>query len=528
MKITVDRMPKSVVAIDIAADADEFATAVDKTMRELSRDAVIPGFRKGKAPRHIIERMVGRDAIVAEAGRTMMDDLYQRALEQEELQPIAEPAVDIYNEEPIAFKVLVEVFPAVELGDYKSVSVETREVALEDEDVETEIDLLLKNHAEWVDIEEERQPQEGDEVTIDLEVYEGDDHFQDPATDATFIIGESNLFDSLVEAMKMMLPGTSSELTLAFEEDDESVRPNMRGKTLRYALTLKKIRTRDMPELNDEFAAQVGEFETLAEMREALEEDVLRNKARLARSEVFNEIVDAIVELSEVDVPETLIASEIDDQVTQLRTRLAQQGVEFEDYLASNGQTTADLRHDLGESAGDRVRNTLVLQEVAKAEGLEVTQEDIDAEIDKLVAGRPNPEQMRSLYESEYFRGMLENELHDRKLMELVVDLGTAGNGAISGPGAELLEADENPEPVEADEEDEYEFEAAADEDIDDAADADAGVEASAEAADADEVETDDTDAAEPVANGDEDEDAASADAADEAADDDDSEESTS
>lgn len=455
MKITVDRMPKSVVAIDIAADPDEFADAVNKTMRDVSREAAIPGFRKGKAPRHIIERMVGRDAIVAEAGRNMMDDLYQRALDQEELRPISEPAVDIYNEEPLAFKVVVEVFPTVELGDYKSIRVETREIDVTDEEIEEEIDALLKNQAEWIDVEEDRQPQEGDEVTIDLEVHEGDEEFQEPSTDATFVIGESNLFDSLVEAMKMMLPGTSSELTLAFEEDDESVRPNMRGKTLRYNVTLKKIRTRELPELNDEFAAEVGEFENLEELREAVSESILRNKANEGRSEVFNEIVEGIVGISEVQVPDTLIESELDDQVSQLSSRLAQQGIEFDDYLASTGQTRADIREDMKESAGERVRNTLVLQEVAKAEGLEVTQEDMNAEIDKLIAGQPNSEQMRSLYESDYFRGMLENELHDRKLSELVVELGTEGRGAISGPGADLLAADENPEPEDDGDEDE-------------------------------------------------------------------------
>jgi trigger factor len=248
----------------------------------------------------------------------------------------------------------------------------------------------------------------------------------------------------------MMIPGTSSELTLAFEEDDETVRPSMRGKTLRYAITLNKIRKRDMPELNDEFAAEVGQFETVEELRADIAEDVLRRKALETRMEVFNEIIDKIVETSEVQVPDTLINSELDDQVTQMRTRLAQQGISFDEYLASNDQTEADLRADLTEAAEGRVRNTLVLQEVAKAEGLEVTDEDLDAEIEKLVVGRSNPEQLRSLYRSDYFRGMLENELHDRKLMDMVVDLATEGKGAISGPGADLLAADQAPPEPEA------------------------------------------------------------------------------
>jgi trigger factor len=449
VKITVDRLPKSVVTLDIAADPDEFADAVNKTMREVTRDASIPGFRKGKAPRHIIERLIGRDAIVAEAGRNMMDDLYQRALSEQELQPISEPKVDIYNEEPLAFKVLVEVFPKVELGDYRSVRVESREVAIDNDEVGAELDALLKNQAEWVDVEDARQPADGEQVVIDLEVFEGDEQFQEPAKDATFVLGESNLFDSLVEALKMMIPGTSSELTLAFEDDDETVRPSMRGKTLRYAITLNTVRRRDMPELNDEFAARIGEFETVEALREGIAEDILRRKALETRTEVFNEIIEKIVETSEVQVPETLINSELDDQVTQMRTRLAQQGIAFDEYLASNDQTESDLRRDLSAAAEGRVRNTLVLQEVAKAEEMQVTDEDLDAEIDKLVAGRPNPDQLRLLYRSDYFRGMLENELHDRKLMELVVDMATEGRGAITGPGADLLEADQAPPEVE-------------------------------------------------------------------------------
>jgi trigger factor len=132
-----------------------------------------------------------------------------------------------------------------------------------------------------------------------------------------------------------------------------------------------------------------------------------------------------------------------------MRTRLAQQGIAFDEYLASNDQTESDLRRDLSAAAEGRVRNTLVLQEVAKAEEMQVTDEDLDAEIDKLVAGRPNPDQLRLLYRSDYFRGMLENELHDRKLMELVVDMATEGRGAITGPGADLLEADQAPPEVE-------------------------------------------------------------------------------
>lgn len=443
VKVTVERMPGSVVNLDISADPDEFSAAVDKTIKVVSRQANIQGFRPGKAPRHIVLQRIGRENIVAEAGRNMMDDLYQKALDQENLKPIAEPMVDIVQEEPLNFRVVVEVFPEVELNDYKSVRVEPREVDVDDEEVEEQLEALRKNFAEWVDLETPRQPKEGDQITIDLEVYEGDEEFQEPGQDAVFVLGESNLFEALEEAIRMMMPGATSELTLAFEEDDTSVRSELRGKTLRYNINLKEVKTRELPELDDEFAGQVGDFETIDEMMAELRSDTLRGKAQQARGEVINEIFDAFAEETTVTIPKTMIDTDLDDAINQLRSRLAQQGMNFETYLFSIDKTEEAMREDMRPDAERRVRNTLVLQEIGTAEELEVTDEDIEAEIEKLTEGQQNPEQMQQLYRSDYFRGLLQNEIQDRKLTDFVVELATEGQGPITGPGAEQLEADE-------------------------------------------------------------------------------------
>lgn len=435
-------MPGSVVNLDIAADPEEFRAAVEKTFREVAREASIPGFRKGKAPRQVLERMIGRDAIVAEAGRNMMDDLYQRALEEQDLRPVSEPMVDIYNEDPIAFRVVVEVFPTVELGDYKSVRIEPRDVDVTDEEVEEELEELLKSHSEWIEVPVARAPQEGDQVVIDLEVFEGDEHFQEPAENAEFVLGESSLFEALTEALKVMQPGTTSEVTLAFEEDDASVSPPLRGKTLRYVMTLKKVNMRKLPELTDEFVKEIGDFESVDELREEIRKDVLRNKAQEARNEVTQEAFDQLVEVSDVQVPATMVETELDQAVQQMRTRLQQQGLSLEDYLMFNGQTEEELRESFREDAEKRVRQSLVLQKISEIEGLEVTDEDIENEIENLVGSHPNAERMRQLYRSDYFRGMLENEVHDRKLVEFIMDLVTEGKGPITGPGADLLEQD--------------------------------------------------------------------------------------
>lgn len=263
MKVSVAKSAGSIVEMNIAADADEFSQAMNQAYRRVVREFNIPGFRKGKAPRHIVERMLGRDALVEEAGMGIMDDLYRKALEQEGLTPVSEPEVNVLEPEPIEFQVTVQVYPEITLGDYATVRVEPRDVTLEDGAIDETVERLRKNIAEWVDLAKPRKPAEGDQVTIDMTVYEGDEVFQDPAEDMPWVIGEAGMFEALEEAIKMMDVGDSSELTLAFEDDDESVAPEVRGKTLRYTMNLNAIQTRELPELDAEFAGKVGGLESI-------------------------------------------------------------------------------------------------------------------------------------------------------------------------------------------------------------------------------------------------------------------------
>jgi trigger factor len=449
VRVNVERLPGSTVAVDIFADEAEFKTAYEAAARKINREITLPGFRKGKAPRQILERMVGREAIVAEAGQEMMDDLFKRAIEQENLVPVGEPKVELLQPEPLGFKVVVEVFPSATLGDYASVRVEPREVEIEDADVDTVLEQLQSTHAIWNELETPRQPREGDQVVLDLKVYEEDEVFQE-SSDTTFIIGESALFDAIQEAIKMMMPGSTAELTLSFEEDDETVAPEVRGKVLRYEITLKAVQERELPPIDDDLARKAGDYESLDALKEQIHKDLLRNKAVEARGEVVTEVINAMAETSEVDIPSTMIEKEIDDELTQFRSRLAQQRLSLDEYLAANDQSIEALRDEIRPNAQRRVRNSIVLQEIAKAEGIEVTGEDIADEIERLTRPAENPERLRALYESEYFRGLLENEMYDRKLTNRLVEIATEGRGAVTGAGAEALKAElEPPAPVE-------------------------------------------------------------------------------
>jgi trigger factor len=438
LKVTVAKNAGSVVEMDIAADEDEFAAAMNQAYRKIVRDINIPGFRKGKAPRHIVERMIGREALIEEAGMGMMDDLYRRALQQEGITPVSDPEVNVTEVNPIAFHVSVQVYPEVTLGDYQAVRVEPREVNLDEGAIDETIDTLRKNVAEWVDLTDERKPEEGDQVTIDMTVYEGDEVFQEPAVDMPWVLGEAGMFEALEDAIKDMEVGESRELTLAFDEEDETVAPDVRGKTLRYDMTLKGIKVRDLPEVDDELAGKVGGLESVEQLRDEIRKDLLRNQANEARTEVMNEIVNQMAEISEVDVPVAMVDTEIENQLTQMRSRLAQSGMDLETFLQMSNKTEEDVREELREDAQRRVRNSLVLQKVTEEEGLAVTEEDIEAEIDRMTAGMENPERMRSIYQSEYFRERLEGELQDRKITERILEIATEGRGAITGEAAEL------------------------------------------------------------------------------------------
>ncbi|HUG16334.1 MAG TPA: trigger factor [Thermomicrobiales bacterium] len=439
--MNVERMPRSTVSVDIFADEDEFAVAVDNAVKKIARDVTIPGFRRGKAPRHIIEGMIGREAIVEEAGRDMMDDLYRRAIEQESLVPISEPKVGILQDNPIGFNVQIEVFPSVTLGDYASARIEPREVDIEESEVEEVLDQLQKVHSEWIPVEEARSPVDGEQIVIDMEVYDGDEVFQPPATDSTFILGETPMFESVVEAIKMMTPGSTAELTLAFDEGDSTVNPRLWDKTLRYVVTLKQVNARVLAERDDELAAKSGSFGSYDDLVKEIHKDLLRNKATEAQSEVTSDVINAMAEMAVVDIPSAMVEKEIDDELTRFRSRLAQQGVDFNDYLLMNGQSEEELREEMRPNAERRIRNSLVLQEIAKAESIEATAEAIDEEIERLAGPSENPDRLRTLYQSEYFRGLLESEVFDRLLRERIVEIATEGKGAISGAGRDALEA---------------------------------------------------------------------------------------
>ena len=433
MKLTVERLPESQVRLDIVADEAEFASAVEKAARKVARDVQIPGFRKGKVPRSMIERMYGREVFLEEAHKLIMDDLYRKALLQEELVPVGPPEVEVTEPDPIAFSVVVSVYPTVDPGDYAAVRVEPGDAAVVEEQIDKVVDRLLKTSSPWVDPAEPRTPREGDQITLDLSMVDPDgEDFQDAIEDAVFVLGESNLFPQLRELAETLDVGGTGTTTITFAEDDEDATERLRGQTLTYTATLKGLKEREPLEVDDEFARSYAGEDSVEAMRLAIAKDLHEGRTTEVRGEVVNAITDRIADQATADVPSEMVDEAVDEEIGRVRQRLQMQRTSLESYLRANDQTEEELREELRPAVAKRLRNSLILRAIADREGVAVEEAEIDAQVEDIVAGAPNEEQLRKVYSGDrYMRTVLRNDLFDQRLTDRLIEIATEGRGAV-------------------------------------------------------------------------------------------------
>ena len=433
MKVTTERLPESQVRLEIAAEPEESAQAVEKAYRKISRDIMIPGFRKGKVPRHMLERLVGREVWVEEANKNLIDDLYRKALQQEELVPVGDPELELVAAEPLEFKVTVPVYPTVDPGDYASVRVEPVDASVDEAKIDEVIEQLRLNQSPWVDPAEPRTPKDGDQVTVDIHIKEGDEDFQPPVEDAVFVLGESSLIDELRQAIDGLKVDESATVDITFPEEGEGAPADRRrGKTLSYTVTLKELKERDLLPLDDDFAKTYAQADSFEALRERTRGNLHAERTGEARTGAINQIVDTIAEGASVEIPQAMIDDAVAEEVARLRQRLSYSGVPLEAYLRRAEQTEDQLREDLRPNVIKRLRNSLILRQVSEREGIEVSDEELEAEIENLIADMPGRDEAREVYRtSDYLRSTLRNDLYDRRLTDRLIEIATDGRGAV-------------------------------------------------------------------------------------------------
>jgi trigger factor len=433
VKVTTERLPESLVRLEIAAEPEESAQAVERAYRQFSREVVLPGFRKGKVPRHMLERLVGREAWVEEANKKLIDDLYRKALQQEELVPVGDPELELVAAEPLEFKVTVPVYPTADPGDYASVRVDPVDASIDETKIDEVVEELRLNQSPWVDPAEPRTPKDGDQITVDIHIREGDEDFQPPVEGAIFTLGESNLIDELrtvIDGLKVDESGTTE---IAFPDEGEGAPTDRRrGKTLSYTVTLKELKERDLLPLDDDFAKTYANADSLDALHARIRSNLHAERTGEARTEAINQIIDTIAEGATVEVPQAMVDDAVTEEVTRLRQRLAYSGVPLDAYLRRAQQTEEELRDELRPNVAKRLRNSLILRQIAEREGIDVADTEIEAEIENQIADLPARDEAREVYRtSDFLRANVRNEIYDRHLTDRLVEIATDGRGAV-------------------------------------------------------------------------------------------------
>ncbi|SCJ72283.1 Trigger factor [uncultured Clostridium sp.] len=399
MNCTMEKLEKDQVRLTIEVDAEQFEKGIVAAYRKMVKSMNIPGFRKGKAPRKVIEQFYGPAIFYEEAFKEVYPDAYEKAIEDNDLQPVDYPEVDITDigNDGVKFTATVQLKPTVTLGDYKGIKVERPEYTVTDEDVQAEVDRALERSARWIAVED-RPVQDGDRVTLDYAgTVDGVAFEGGTAEGQTLNIGSGMFIPGFEEQMVGMNPGEEKDLNVKFPEEYQA--KELAGKDAVFHVKLHDIKEKELPELDDEFAKDVSEFDTLdeykADIRAKLEE---QNKQR-ADAQYENALIEKVAENATVEIPQVMIERQIDNMMREFEMRLMYQGLRLDDYFTITGSKAEDARAEFAKDADTRVKVQLVLEAIQEAEKIEATPEELDAEIAKMAeqANKPVEEYRASL-----------------------------------------------------------------------------------------------------------------------------------
>ena len=422
--------PGSKVVLEIEVAADEVNRHFATAYRHVAERTRVPGFRPGKAPRAVVDRYVGRASVLAEALDHLVNDSYESALDQVDVIPIDQPDVDIdpsalAEGSSVTFKATVPVRPQVELGSYTDYSFGLEIPEVTDEQVEGVLQELREQQGSLRPIDG-RPAQDGDMValkytgTIDGEAFEGGSSDRLP-----LILGENRMIPGWEEQIVGMEIGGTKGFDITFPDDYRV--EELRGKEAHFEVELLDMRERVLPELTDEFAKSVAEVATVDELRAEIRDALSKRAEAEARHAYSDRIIDFATSNATVELPEVMITNEIEIMRDELRTRLAQQRIGMEQYLSLAKQTPEELTSELREPASRRVKTLLVLSAIAEREGIDATDEQIDAEFAEQLERYGDDKQLREYLTSRRGRAYLRMTLRNRTLVESLVDrsLGT-------------------------------------------------------------------------------------------------------
>ncbi|TFH36528.1 MAG: trigger factor [Dehalococcoidia bacterium] len=425
MKSTAKTIEHCQAELHIEAEQPEYEAAQTEAFKYLAGRVEIPGFRKGKAPRPLVEKHVGRDAVVEEAIERLFPDLYEEALTTHDLHPITTPHVHLEEREPPVFLVVVPLEPEVELGDYRSVRVTPEEVSVTDEHVLSALDRMRESQA--VLVPAERPLRFGDFASIDVKATVDGQPFLDHKAVTYEVVAKSPMpLPGFPEAIVEMSGGESKDLSLTIPEDFRVT--ELAGKECACSVTVQQVREKELPELGDGMAQAFG-FDTLEALRERVGADLELNARNQARTALIHKALEAITAQGHVDFPPVLEEREIDDLLAGEAKRYGYKTVE--DYLQMASKSMEEIRVDLRPLAHERIVNGLILSRLAKTEGIEIADNDVDSRVEELLAEAQDKNRVREILATPQMRESLADRLRTNRTLDRLVAIATGEADAV-------------------------------------------------------------------------------------------------
>ncbi len=417
----LEKLEHNMVRITMEESTADFNKAIARVYNKQKNQIAIPGFRKGKAPLKMVERYYGEEVFYEDAVNDVLPDLYTKTLDELEVDAVSRPQIEldtITKGEPVIVKATLAVRPEVTLGEYKGLVAEKETIAVTEDDVMDQLKQEAERNSRLVDVTD-RAAADGDTVTIDFDGYVDGEAFDGGKSENyKLVLGSHSFVDTFEEQIVGHNIDDAFDVNVTFPENYQE---KLAGKAAAFKVVLHKIQVKELPVLDDDYAKDYSEFETLEEYKNDIQKKLLDSRQKAADDKRADELLKKAVENAVMDIPEAMIDEQTDSMIQNFANNLQYQGISMDQYLQMTGSNIAALRANVRPDAETSIKNSLVLDAIVKAEGLEVTDEDVDKEIERLADMYKMEKDKLSATISEAEKDRMKDELKTRKAQELLV-----------------------------------------------------------------------------------------------------------
>ena len=423
MSVKVENLEHNMAKLTIEVSAEELEKALNTAYNKQKRQISVPGFRKGKVPRAMIEKMYGAEIFYEDAANELMQQTYPSAVDESGVDIVSRPTVDVVQIEkgkPFIYTAEVATRPEVTLGKYMGVTVTKIDTSVTEEEVEAELENQRNTNARTVTVTD-RPVKEGDTAVIDFEGFVDGVAFDGgKAENHSLEIGSHSFIDTFEDQLVGKNAGDEVEVNVTFPEEYQAA--DLAGKPAVFKVKINEIKAKELPELNDEFAQDVAGVDTLAEYKEELKKNLTEKKENEAKKTKEDEAIQKIIDKSKMDLPEAMIDTQCETMVNEFAQRIAQSGLSMDQYLQFSGMTVDQLKEQVRPEAETRIKSSLVLEQIAKEENIEVSDEDIDAEIEKMAKAYGMEADKLKEYMGDSEKESMKKDIAITKAVDLIMD----------------------------------------------------------------------------------------------------------